>query len=308
VTWLSDAAVARLRDVAEWPVIPGGRYDVLAPIARGGMGTVYRGHDRELDRDVAIKVLWATTADDGAARRMRREARVLARLEHPGIVPVYDSGLLEDGRMFYIMKLVQGLRLDEHVAERPLAERLRTFTRVCDAVAFAHAHGVVHRDLKPENVMVGPFGEVLVMDWGVAQLLGDTGIEKHPGSVVGTLGYMAPEQARGEDVDGRADVYALGGLLQFLLTGVPPDAAALRGPRPLQAICRKSRAPDPDSRYANASALAHDVNQFLAGEPVAAEPERTIDRLARFVRKYRAPILVVTVYLVLRVLIAWLAP
>ena len=306
--WLSDAAVAHLRDVAEWPVIPGGRYDVLAPIARGGMGTVYRGHDRELDRDIAVKVLWATTAHDDAAARMRREARVLARLEHPFIVPIYDCGLLEDGRMFYIMKLVQGPRLDEHVAQRPLAERLRLFARVCDAVAFAHAHGVVHRDLKPENVMVGSFGEVLVMDWGVAQLRGDAAIERRGGNVVGTQGYMAPEQARGEDVDGRADVYALGGLLHFLLTGAPPDAAPLRGPRPLQAICRKSRAAEADSRYADASALAIDVNRFLAGEPVVAEPERTVDRVARFARKYRAPLLVVTVYLVLRVLIAWLAP
>ena len=306
--WLSDAAVARLRDVAEWPVIPGGRYEVLAPIARGGMGTVYRGHDRELDRDIAIKVLWATTADEEAAARMRREARVLARLEHPGIVPVYDCGLLEDGRMFYIMKLVQGPRLDEHVAERPLPERLRMFARVCDAVAFAHAHGVVHRDLKPENVMVGPVGEVLVMDWGVAQVRGRAGIEEQDGNVVGTQGYMAPEQARGEDVDGRADVYALGGLLQFLLTGAPPAAAALRGPRPVQAICRKSRAAELDRRYADASALAADVNRFLVGEPVEAEPERTIDRVVRFARRYRAPILVVTVYLVLRVIIAWLAP
>jgi serine/threonine protein kinase len=308
MTWLSDAAVDRLRDVADWPIVPGGRYEVAAPLARGGMGMVYRAHDRELDRDVAIKVLSATMQDEGGMRRMRQEAQVLARLEHPGIVPVYDCGVLDDGRIFYVMKLVQGRRLDEHAAERPLADRLRLFTRVCDAVAFAHAHGVVHRDLKPENVMVGPFGEVLVMDWGVAQVQRASGSAAREAAVVGTAGYMAPEQARGEDVDGRADVFALGGLLQFLLAGAPPDAASARGPRPLQAICRKARAGSAAARYPDVLSLAADVNRFLSGDPVAAEPERIVDRAMRFARRYRTPILVIAVYLILRVVIAWMAP
>lgn len=322
MTWLPDAAVDRLRDVADWPLVPGGRYLIAAPLARGGMGMVYRGHDRELDRDVAIKVLSSTGIDPAAAARMRQEAQVLARLEHPGIVPIYDVGLLEDGRIFYVMKLVQGPRLDEHVAERPLPERLRLFTRVCDAVAFAHAHGIVHRDLKPENVMVGPFGEVLVMDWGVAQFRRPAAIDaahardvSHSSRatgesrvVVGTRGYMAPEQARGEAVDDRADVFALGGLLQFLLTGAPPDLADPRGPRPLLAICRKARSEPVDARYPDVLSLSADVNRFLAGEPVSAVSERPLDRAIRFARKYRAPILVVIVYIVLRVIIAWLAP
>ncbi len=306
MTWLPAAAVDRLRDVADWPVVPGGRYEAVAALARGGMGTVYQAHDRELDRDVAMKVLSATAMDEEWAARLRQEAQVLARLEHPGIVPVYDCGRLDDGRMFYVMKLVHGPRLDEHVAERPVGDRLRLFTRVCDAVAFAHAHGVVHRDLKPENVMLGPFGEVLVMDWGVAQL--HLAPAARDPLVVGTRGYMAPEQARGEPVDARADVFALGGLLHFLLTGVAPVGGPIRERRPLQAICRKARAADVDARYPDVLSLAADVNRFLAGEPVAAAPERALERAVRFGRKYRAPILVVTVYLVLRVVIAWLAP
>jgi eukaryotic-like serine/threonine-protein kinase len=304
VTWLSDAAVERLRDVADWPVVPGGRYEILAALARGGMGMVYRGRDLELGRDVAIKVLSAATIDRSAALRMQQEARVLATLEHPGIVPIYDVGLLEDGRLFYVMKLVQGPRLDEHAIERPLVDRLRLFTRICDAVAFAHSQGIVHRDLKPENVMVGSFGEVLVMDWGVAQFVtDDAGM-----AVVGTRGYMAPEQARGQNVDCRADVYGLGGLLQFLLTGASPDQRPLRGPRPVQAICRKARSEALCERYGDVPSLAADVDRFLAGEPVTAAPEDTVDRIARFVRKHRAAILMVAAYLILRVVMAWLAP
>jgi serine/threonine protein kinase len=309
VTWLSDGAVEHLRDVADWPVIPGHRYEIAEPLGRGGMGIVYRGMDRALNRQVAIKVLSVTAIGPDLAARMRQEAAVLATLEHPGIVPVYDIGLLEDGRLFYVMKLVQGPRLDEHAASRPLTERLRLFTRICDAVAFAHARGVVHRDLKPENVMLGPFGEVLVMDWGVAQVeCGPTA--ENAGSrtsIVGTRDYMAPEQARGGCVDARADVYALGGLLEFLLTGSAP-AGEPRGPRALRAICRKARSPEAELRYPDVSSIAADVERFLAAEPVTARREDALDRVMRVVRKHRAAILMITVYLVLRVLIAWLAP
>jgi serine/threonine protein kinase len=280
-------------------------------MARGGMGTVYRARDRELDRDVAIKVLAATLFDPSAPQRMEQEARILARLEHPGIVPVHDIGLLQDGRVFYVMQLVQGPRLDQHASERPLAERLRLFIRICEPVAFAHAHGVVHRDLKPENVMVGPFGEVLVMDWGVAEIVdaGSSSADRRSADlVVGTDRYMPPEQARGEPVDGRADVYALGGILHFLLTGAPPGASPLRGPRALQAICVKARAEAAAERYANVPELAADVERFLAGEPVSAAPERAIERAMRFARKHRAAIAIVVTYLTLRYLMAWLAP
>jgi serine/threonine protein kinase len=209
------------------------------------------------------------------------------------------------------MKLVQGARLDQHVAERPVTERLRLFARICEPVAFAHAHGVVHRDLKPDNVMVGPFGEVLVLDWGVAQIeeIAEGRCQMADGeAVVGTRAYMPPEQGRGEAVDARADIFALGGVLHFLLTGAPPDAGALRGPRPLQAIASKARAANPADRYQDALSLAADVDRFLAGDPVTAKPETVLERAARFGRKHRVAIILVVVYLVLRATIAFLAP
>jgi len=325
LTWLSNAVVAHLRDVADCPVLPTARYELIEPIGRGGMGTVYRARDRELDRIVAIKVLWTVGEDADGATRMRQEAHILARLEHPGIVPIHEVGVLEDGRLFYVMKLVQGPRLDEHSRSGTIADRLRLFTRICEPVRFAHAHGVVHRDLKPENVMVGPFGELLVLDWGAAQTddradrtvpedatvagaqmsNGADGPPPHATSVVGTRGYMAPEQARGERVDGRADVFALGGILHFLLTGGAPDAVPLSGPRPLQAIVTKARRSDPHDRYPDVTALAADIERFLAGDPVSALPETVLDRSKRFLRKNSAAVAIIVSYLIVRYLIAW---
>src|SRR5437867_4087556 len=168
---LSEAALRRLQLMADVPDLAHTKYEILEPLGRGGMGTVYLARDRELDRLVALKVVGTSHASPGAIERLVREAKILGQLEHPGIVPVHDVGRVGDGRAFYAMKLVRGRRLEEHVTPAtPLAERLQIFERICDAVAFAHAHGVIHRDLKPENIMVGPFGEVLVMDWGVAKL------------------------------------------------------------------------------------------------------------------------------------------
>jgi serine/threonine protein kinase len=323
MTWLPDAAVERLREVAEWPDFDGTRYEILERVGSGGMGSVYRARDRELDREVALKVL--SLPDPESAARMLREARVIARLEHPGIVPIHDVGRLPDGRVFYAMKLVIGQRLDQLVARgEPLAVRLRAFERICEAVAFAQARGVIHRDLKPENVMVGPFGEVLVMDWGLARGAGGAaegamplsgervGATSH-GAILGTPGYMAPEQARGDisSLDERTDVYGLGALLHFLLVGAPPPATAtippgrLRSDVPvaLEAVCRKALAAEPEARYVTAGELAGDIARFLAGDAVGAYPEGILRRARRLARKHRAAIVLIAAYLLMRLLL-----
>jgi serine/threonine protein kinase len=293
VTWLSDLAVARLRDVADVPDFGGTRYRVVRELGRGGMGVVYEAHDDELDRRVAIKVLATELASPAAAERMRHEARVIARLEHPGIVPLHDVGTLADGRIFYAMKLVRGRRLDEVAREeRGTTELLRIFLRLCEAVALAHARGVVHCDLKPENVMAGEFGEVLVMDWGVARSLGDREAER---VIAGTRGFMAPEQERGESVDATADVYALGAILR---------ATVQTRPRLLEAIAVKATAMRPEDRYANAGVLADDIVRYLDGAPLAAYRENVFERAGRWLGRNRALVAVVIAYLVMRALVA----
>jgi serine/threonine-protein kinase len=249
---------------------------------------------------------------------MIREARTLARLEHPGIVPVHDVGTLVDGRVFYAMKLVRGAPLHELTATG-LAERLRIVERVCEAVAFAHAHGVIHRDLKPQNVMVGPFGEVLVMDWGVAKIVGDPtmslGTDSIPdtdghaepstghGVVLGTPGYMAPEQAAGDAslVDARADVYAIGAMLRDLCSGnTVAEGRNAEVPRPLAAIIRRAMAPEPRERYPDVTALARDVAAFRAGDRVSAYAENVLERARRLAIRHSTPILLVLAYLLMR--------
>jgi serine/threonine protein kinase len=260
------------------------------------MGAVYVARDLELGREVALKVV--DTDDPAAGERMRREAQILARLEHPGLVPVHDVGTLSDGRCFYAMKLVRGRRLDEHAREgRSLPELLRVFEKVCEAVAFAHAQGVLHRDLKPANVMVGPFGEVLVMDWGMARLRSGPG--EPPGTVLGTPGYMPPEQARGEPdkVDERSDVYALGAILRFLVEPAAPAALA--------AVCRKAMAEDPAARYGSVRELSEEIVRFLQALPVSAHRERTWERLVRVFTKYQTAAVLIAAYLVMRTLLAF---
>ncbi|MBC8647117.1 MAG: serine/threonine protein kinase [Thermoanaerobaculia bacterium] len=300
--FLSDGTLEHLRDVADLPDLSETRYTLVRELARGGMGTVYLATDERLGREVAIKVLSAPDPD--AARRMEQEARIVAGLEHPGIVPIHDAGTLPDGRVFYAMKRVRGDRLDEH-AERSLPALLRIFERICEAVAFAHAHGVIHRDLKPENVMVGSFGEVLVMDWGVAKVAADDS-DSSAGSVVGTHGYMPPEQGRGDVADERSDVFALGGILHFLLARQHPTPAAtsLAGaPAELASICRKAMATEPGNRYASARELAAEVGRYLQGERVAAHRETILERVGRVASRHRAWILLVLAYLVMRLLL-----
>jgi len=318
---LSDAALRRLRDAADVPDLSDTKYEIIERIGQGGMGTVYRARDRELGREVALKVVRLPEGAPDISARMMREARTLARLEHPGIVPVHDVGTLVDGRVFYAMKLVRGAPLHE-LSVTGLADRLRIVERVCEAVAFAHAHGVIHRDLKPQNVMVGPFGEVLVMDWGVAKIVGDAtlslgtgspaGTDDHAepstghGVVLGTPGYMAPEQAAGDPslVDARADVHAIGAILRDLCSdnagAERPDASG-DVPRPVAAIIRRAMAPEPRERYPDVTALARDVAAFRAGDRVSAYDENVFERTRRLAIRHSTPILLVLAYLLMRV-------
>jgi serine/threonine protein kinase len=338
---LSDAAVTRLKSLGSWPEFETTRYSVVEEIGRGGMGTVYLAFDEELGREVAIKVPNAL-AGPALERRLQLEAHVLARLEHPGIVPIHDTGRLADGRLFYVMKRVQGRTLRQHLEAVPgLTERLRVFERICEPVTFAHAQGIIHRDLKPENVMVGSFGEVMVLDWGVAKAVvgQSSGLNQKEtaspqsrddpeaskpassmtgqGTVVGTRGFMAPEQARGavDEIDQRADVYSLGAILFLLLTNEVPVSdrdpiVQLRRqgvPRPLAAVCGRALAVDPAGRYETATALAEDVARYRAGGPVDAYPEDVVDRVVRFGRTYRTAILLVLAYIVMRAVVAFVA-
>jgi serine/threonine protein kinase len=337
--FLSDSALERLRDAAEVPDLSGTRYRLLDRIARGGMGVVFTAEDENLQRRVALKVLDVPGTDGDLANRLIREARVLAALEHPGIVPVHDVGTLADGRVFYTMKFVEGKRLDKYIESvASVPDRLRLFLRICDAVAFAHARGVLHRDLKPANIMVGPFGEVLVMDWGLAKILrgqtsdgarradpdaivfekpkqtptaGDAtevSVVTGHGTIMGTPGYMSPEQARGDVdlLDARSDIFSLGALLRFLLTGRPEAGFHSSGPRldkSLASICAKSTAAAPAERYPNVQELSLDVSRYLDGLAVGAHRESVFERAARFYRRYRFFILLIAAYLAMRVLI-----
>ena len=323
--FISDAAIARLRALDDCPDFSATRYELGDEIGRGGMGIVFRGRDRELARDVAIKVTaWSTEAD---AERLRREARILADLEHPGVVPVHDVGRLPDGRVYSVMTLVRGERLDAAAARLPLNDRLRLFDRICDTISFAHARGVIHRDLKPANIMIGTFGQVLVLDWGLARPeerpsarpgsdQGQTGVRPgsdqgqvgvRPGSDQGppvtrsgTEGYMAPEQADGA-CDVRSDVYALGAILE----GLTGDSGS-RFLRPLRSVIDRAREPDPGARYQDVASLAADVRRFVDGAAVTAHRETALERTRRVAWTYRTPIGLVLAYLAMRgLLLLW---
>jgi serine/threonine protein kinase len=234
------------------------------------------------------------------------------------------------------MKFVEGQRLDKFIEGVESAQdRLRLFLRICEAIAFAHARGVLHRDLKPANIMVGPFGEVLVMDWGLAKILRSevqiadpaadpevTILEKPKqlddesdstkssvitghGTVMGTPGYMSPEQARGEVevLDARSDIFSLGALLRFILTQKTPAGFTPRLDRSLEAICAKAMAEQRESRYSAVQDLGQDVSRYLDGLAVGAHRESIFDKIARFYRRYRFFILLILAYLVMRVIL-----
>jgi len=326
---VSDNAIARLRAAVESPDLEGSRYHLLDKLGQGGMGGVYRVEDSILGRQVAMKVVAVPDSTSSLADRLLREAQIIARLEHPGIVPVHDVGTLPDGRVFYTMKLVQGKRLDAHAAELgTIPERLRLVQKVCDAVSFAHARGVLHRDLKPQNVMVGPFGEVLVMDWGLSKIIREQEATRPSdsspilssvsiqdgtshGSVLGTPGYMSPEQQRGDNtaIDERSDVFSLGAILQFLARDLAHSANPVARPRALTAIIKKATAVQPSNRYQDVADLSSDLSAYLDGLPVQAYPEGVFVGIWRWVVRNRVWLLMVLAYLIMRtLLILWRSP
>lgn len=325
---LSNHAVLRLQQLVSHAPVPPSRYTLHEVIGRGGMGVVYRAYDVQLRRDVAFKVLDERRSESGthAGERLQREAVILAQLEHPGIIPIHDVGELENGKAFYVMRLVRGVRLDEHVARGiscgiTRGDVLRLMLRLCETVAFANAQGVVHRDLKPGNIMIGPFGEVLVLDWGVAKWLShdrvissnsndDTNAQSASsiavtmdGMMVGTPGYMSPEQQTGASahVDQTADVFALGVIMREMLQQVnePPNRA-------LDAIMSCAAATQPSQRYSGAAALADDVRRWMDGQAVHAYHESTLEKCARMYRQHQTAVLLVVTYLVVRtVILLW---
>ena len=332
---LSDQKLERLRRIAAEPDFSGTKYRMIRELGHGGMGTVYLAEDTDLNREIAIKVLSATPHESELGRRMVREAQIIARLEHPGIVPVHDVGALADGRVFYAMKLVRGERLDQYTANvSSIKDRLRKFQAACDAVSFAHAHGVIHRDLKPQNIMIGAFGEVLVLDWGVAKLFSNRvadlnaseaetlrlPLSKHEnlekedpddtthGTIIGTAKYMSPEQERGEIklLNERSDVFSWGAIHYFLLTdrspsSVKPREANANVSKAADAVCTKAMSAASEDRYATAAELAADVARLLNDEPVSAYRENWFEKVQRWVSKNRILVLIILAYLLMRI-------
>jgi serine/threonine-protein kinase len=283
-----------------------GRYRLARRIGKGGMGEVMAARDEQVGRDVAIKRMRAAAPSERAIRRFLREASIQGRLEHPAIVPVHEIGRDGDGLPFFVMKKLTGTTLSnaisdpEQRASFPRARVLRAFAEVCLAVELAHVRGIVHRDLKPENILLGDFGEVYILDWGVAKLVGEddgefadvgSGSGEHAtaaGTTIGTPGYMAPEQACGmPDIDGRTDIYALGCVLFEILTGEPLHPRGVEGMRSalagcdarpsqrtperdiapeLDALCVEATATDRDGRIQSARELGDRVQRYLDGD------------------------------------------
>ena len=278
------------------------KYRILGDLGQGGMGRVYLAVDQDLGREVALKMM--RVQDAAGARRFVEEARVIAKLDHPNIVPVYEVGITDEGRFFYTMRVVRGRTLsavldesrqtDEPDGELSLARMVQIFLQIGQGIEYAHSKGIVHSDLKPSNVMIGDHGEVLVLDWGLSRLAaraesgaGDTraGIRR----IAGTPQYMAPEQARGEDIDHRADVYAMGAILFEMLTLEPVFRGstveevleAVRSQKPrqprlvspqrsvpalLEAACLKALSKNPDERPQSAREFLDAVQTWLEAE------------------------------------------
>ena len=345
----------------EFPNREDHRYEIIDLHARGGLGVVSLAFDRELKRQVALKEIQNRLADDEDSRaRFVLEAKVTGKLEHPGVVPVYSLGYHTDGRPYYAMRFIRGRSLAEAISQFhdecqspsqmqaafhsvSFRNLLGRFVDMCNAVAYAHARGILHRDLKPANVMLGEFGETLVVDWGLAKDRSET--ESDPkckeqslsypqtagptqvGSAIGTPAYMPPEQAAGalEKVGPASDVYSLGATLYHLLTNQAPVKGASIGellrkakagdfpnpcsvdahvPKPLEAICLRAMMLDPADRYGSSQELAGDVERFLADDRVSVYRETASEVLGRFTRRHRVPMQVAVAATILIALVS----
>jgi len=327
VTSLSNTVLEHLHKVVALPDLACTKYSMIRKIGEGGMGEVFLVKDTSLEREVALKILHSFEEREEIKDRLIQEARILARLEHPSIVPIHDVGMLQDGRLFYVMKYVEGARLDQYVSttrqsistqvgKHNYTPALILFQKIVQAIDFAHSHGILHRDLKPENIIVGKHGEVMVLDWGVAKQLHAAEPSLHTslfrnvsagtqyGKIIGTPQIMSPEQAAGNsgELDERTDVYSLGIILHYLLTGTLPseEKRSKIYSKPLTAIVQKATKQEPVERYSSASELLQDTEKFMLGEAVMAYQERPYERLARWIKRYRFVISIIIAYLMMR--------
>jgi serine/threonine protein kinase len=329
--FLPDQVVARLQTEMQTPDLSGTRYRALKFLGRGGMGSVWLAEDAVLHRSVALKILSAESSFADLAARLMLEAIILSRLEHPGIVPVHDAGTLPDGRTFYCMKYVEGQTLEQHVGGLGLRQRLQLIQRIAEPLAFAHSRGIIHRDLKPQNIMVGAFGEVLIMDWGLAKVMPASAVSasagqapgceiilanalqldvlssENPtahGSVLGTPGYMAPEQERGDVnlIDQRTDVFGLGSILQSVIQDKSGGQRSEPLSRPLRAICSKATAAEMSARYPSVQELAADLGRYLDDMAVSVYQENLFERTVRLINRNRVAVVLVLAYLLMRML------
>ena len=322
-------------DMLDLPIVDGASYTIGTEIGRGGMGRVIAARDRRLRRDVVIKVLHP----GAAATRFQREALITAKLQHPSIVRVYDAGWLDGEQPFYAMERVRGTSLDRVVGNaddaRARLALLPHVIAIAEAIAYAHSEGVIHRDLKPHNVLVGSFGETIVIDWGLAKDLRSTdvdSIDPRPqvigsddqtvaGAVMGTPAFMPPEQARGESADERSDIYAIGAILYSVLSGSPPisgeraleDASAgaitpLREREPsvppeLASIVERAMAFSKLDRYGSAKELADELKRYSTGQLVSSHTYSMATLVRRWIKRHRTVLSVVTVATVLLVVL-----
>lgn len=322
--------------------IIGQRFNLIRELARGGLGELFVAMDRELDREVAVKkIIEERRSSQDILDRFLAEAKITGGLEHPGIVPVYGLGTFSSGAPFYVMRLIRGQSLHDAIRsyhkrkekrkdkvdeDRVLRNLIRAVIDACNAVGYANSRGVIHRDIKPQNIMMGKYGETLVVDWGLAKVKGvqDTAFQPSEpplddarqsdsaptamGSVMGTYAFMSPEQANGriDLIDRRSDVFSLGATLYAVITNRAPFkednrheslAAAKsctfkrpselnpRVSKSLEAICLKAMSKEREERYDSATELAEDLDNWIAGAPVKAHPERLFQRTMRFARK-----------------------